>query len=161
PREAVVVVSVNRNPTPNAADVAGKLPPRPPEEFEVATVKLSPPNATPKGIIRQGRLDIEGVPLDRLIQLAWDINNPQQVAGIPKAASVAYSITAKAPVPEGATSEQEVDEDTLRRMLRTLLIGRFQMKTHMEDRLVEGYVLTAPNPKMPKGDPADRAECKE
>jgi len=162
PMDAMVVVSINRNPTPNAPGVTGKLPPRPPEDFEVAILKPSPPDATSKGIVQRGRVDVEGIPLQQLVQLAWELSNPDMIVGLPKsAASTTYSITAKAPIPEGAKSEQEVDEDDLRHMLRTLLIERFQMKAHMEDRPVEGYVLTAANPKLPKADPADRSECKE
>ena len=46
-------------------------------------------------------------------------------------------------------------------MLRNLLADRFKLATHMEDRMVEGYTLTAPKPKLEKADPSNRTECKE
>lgn len=161
PLPVVVVDSVNRNPTPNAPDIVTKLPPPPATEFEVAIVKLSAPDSPSRARIQGGRVDAEGVPLLTLIQFAWDVTE-QMVSGLPKfAESNRLSITAKAPIPEGATSEQDVDDVTLRLMLRNLLIERFKMKTHMEDKLVEGYVLSAPKPKLEKADPSNRTECKE
>jgi uncharacterized protein (TIGR03435 family) len=49
----------------------------------------------------------------------------------------------------------------LRQMLRNLLADRFQMKAHMEERPVEGYVLSAIKPKLQKADPSNRTGCKE
>lgn len=161
PLPVMVVESVNRNPTPNAPGVTTKLPPPPAAEFEVAIVKRSPPDGPSRAMIQNGRVDAEGVPLRTLIQFAWELTE-QMIAGLPKFAdSNRYAITAKAPIPEGATSEQEVDDITLRLMLRNLLIERFSMKTHMEERPVEGYVLTAVKPKLEKADPSNRTECKE
>src|SRR5205085_1052228 len=39
PLPVLLVDSVNQTPTPNAPDVASKIPPPPPAEFEVATIK--------------------------------------------------------------------------------------------------------------------------
>jgi uncharacterized protein (TIGR03435 family) len=51
-------------------------------------------------------------------------------------------------------------------MLRALLIDRFKIKFHYEDRLVNAFTLTASKPgtntvKMKKADPANRASCRE
>jgi uncharacterized protein (TIGR03435 family) len=46
-------------------------------------------------------------------------------------------------------------------MLRALLIDRFQMKTHYENRPTNAYSLVAVKPKLKKGDPAVRASCEE
>ena len=54
-----------------------------------------------------------------------------------------------------------VDDDELMLMLRALLVDRFKLTTHMEDRPVQANVLTAPKPKLQKANPANRTECKE
>jgi uncharacterized protein (TIGR03435 family) len=51
--------------------------------------------------------------------------------------------------------------EDLRQMLRALLIDRFKMKTHVEDRPVSAYTLIAVNPKLRKADPLSRTRCKE
>jgi uncharacterized protein (TIGR03435 family) len=97
-----------------------------------------------------------------MIELAWDLNNDQMMAGVPKFADITrYSVTAKAPVTVTAINGQEADADTLRLMLRALLAERFKLATHMEDRPVEGYTLTAPKPKLKKAEPSNRTECKD
>jgi uncharacterized protein (TIGR03435 family) len=46
-------------------------------------------------------------------------------------------------------------------MLRALIVDRFKMTTHMEDRPVTAYKLTAVKPKLNKADPANRTAWKE
>ena len=46
-------------------------------------------------------------------------------------------------------------------MLRSLLIERFQIKWHMEERPVPGFIILADNPRMTKSDPARRTRCFE
>jgi uncharacterized protein (TIGR03435 family) len=45
-------------------------------------------------------------------------------------------------------------------MLKTLLADRFEMKSHMEDRPVDGYTLVAAGPHLKKADPENRTGCK-
>ena len=49
PTPVLVVEQVNAKPTANVADVAAKLPPAPPMEFEVADIKPVDPNARRTG----------------------------------------------------------------------------------------------------------------
>ena len=46
-------------------------------------------------------------------------------------------------------------------MLKALLIDRFKMKAHFEDRPVNAYTLVAAKPKLKKADPSERAGCKQ
>jgi uncharacterized protein (TIGR03435 family) len=163
PMKVLVVDSVSQKPTPNAPDVASKIPPPPPTEFEVAIVKPSAPDATgQRGNIQNGRLDIQNFPLKQLIGLAWDLpNNDDMMVGLPKSAdSARFDVTAKVAT-AGPVRAQDVDFDTLRLMLRGLLIERFKLKAHMEDRPVSAYTMTATKQvKLQKADPENRTNCK-
>jgi uncharacterized protein (TIGR03435 family) len=46
-------------------------------------------------------------------------------------------------------------------MLRSLVVEKFQMKWHMEDRPMPAYELIADSPKMAKADPTRRTRCFE
>ncbi|HUI82242.1 MAG TPA: TIGR03435 family protein [Bryobacteraceae bacterium] len=156
----IVVESVNEKPTDNPPGIAASLPPPPPAEFEVATVRPSMAGATNiMGKLEHGRLDVQNFPLKNLVMVAWDLNTDDLLAGLPKfAESARFDITAKAPPPPPGA---EVDIDDLRLMLRALLADRFELKTHMEQRPVDGYVLSAVKPKLQKADPSNRTGCKE
>jgi len=155
-----VVDSVNPKPTENAPGVTTNLPALPPPEFEVATIKPSKPGTTnQRGNLQHGRVDVENFPLKTLIMIAWDINADELLAGAPKfLESSRFDITAKAPPPAPGT---ETDFEDLRVMLRALLKERFELKTHMEEQQVDGYVLSALKPKLQKADPSNRTGCKE
>src|SRR5262249_34480972 len=138
----IAVESVNRTPTDNPAGVKASLPPPPPQEFEVATIRPSKPdNTNTRARFEHGRIDAENVPLKLWIQFAWDLSGDELIVGAPKFTETAhFDITAKAPAqPAGA----DVDEDDLRHMLRALIEDRFKLKTHFEERPVDGYVLSS------------------
>ena len=46
-------------------------------------------------------------------------------------------------------------------MLQALLVDRFKLKAHLEDRPVSAYTLIAVNPKLRKADPLSRTRCTE
>jgi len=166
PLPVIVVDSANEKPSDNPADVTTALPPPPPAEFEVADIKPSPPgvNVTGGGLLPGGRVELHGAPLKLLIQVAWNIDNPDDLlAGAPKFVdSAKFDVIAKASsVTTGPASAQQIDIDALRLMFQALLIDRFKMKVHYEDRPVNGYVLTAGKPKLQKADPANRTGCHE
>jgi hypothetical protein len=83
--QVLVVDRVNRQPTPNAPDATSKIPPPPPTEFEVATIKPSAPDAAGQRFnVQNGRVDIQNFYLKRLIQIAWDLNdNDEMISGLP------------------------------------------------------------------------------
>jgi uncharacterized protein (TIGR03435 family) len=162
PLPVLYVESLNQTPTPNAPGIASKIPPPPPTEFEVATIKPSAPDARGRnGRLQNGRLDVENFTLKQLIQIAWDLNdNDEMIVGLPKSAETNhYDIAAKA-VSIG-TSSEDIDFDTLQLMLRGLLAERFGLKVHMEDRPVTAYTMTATKQvKLQKADPDNRTSCK-
>jgi uncharacterized protein (TIGR03435 family) len=151
------VDSVNQKPTANSPGVAEKLHlPPPPTEFEVADLKPSAPDF--RGMMLRiqpgGRVNIQGVPVKFLIEQAWDLTD-DMVAGMPKWMDTdRYDIVAKAPV-------ADVDIDEMWTMLRALVVERFQLATHIEQRPLTAYTLVAVKPKMKKADPASRTKYKE
>jgi uncharacterized protein (TIGR03435 family) len=157
PMPVIVVDSVNQKPSANSPDVAEKLHiAPPPTEFEVADLKPAPPDF--RGMMLQiqpgGRVNIQGVPLKFLIEQAWNLTD-EMLAGAPKwMDSDRYDIVAKAPV-------ADVDIEDLWTMLRALIVERFQLTTHTEDRPVTAYTLVAVKPKMKKADPTSRTKYKE
>ncbi len=164
PMPVIYVDSVNQKPTDNPPGVTTGLPPPPPTEFEVADIKPSDPDAKGQnGRIQNGRLDLQNFPLRDLITIAWDINNDLLAGGPKFLESARYDVVAKAAaVTGGPANAQQVDIDTLRLMLRGLLIERFKMQTHMEDRPVSAYTLSSTGkPKLTKADPSNRTGCKE
>jgi uncharacterized protein (TIGR03435 family) len=93
--------------------------------------------------------------------------NPQsqQVAGLPKwlaadSRSDYLSLVAKAPagtVPDGVSTAQT--QEVLNGMLRALLIERYKLAFHYEDRPMDAYTLVALKPKLTKADPSNRTGC--
>ena len=59
-----------------------------------------------------------------------------------------FNIVAKAPIPITSPAPDE----NYHVMLRNLLVDRFKMITHYEDRLVDVYTLVAAKPKLTKAD---------
>src|SRR2546425_2550913 len=109
--------------------------------------------------MQNGRLDAQGLPLKYLIMLAWELNGDELLAGAPKwVDSAHFDIVAKAPT---AGPGGQGDFESLRLMLRALLVDRFKITTHMEDRPGTAYTLMAVKPKLQKADPSNRTKCKE
>ena len=163
---AIVVDAATAQFTPNPADVNKRLPPLPPPQFEVAVLKPSPPDATqPRAQLRPtGQVDASAAPLNRVFGLAWSLpdNFLAQFLVAPKwIETYRIDVTARAFADTNPANNAQADEDLVRMMLRSLLIERFQIKWHMEDRPVPGFTIVADGPKMTKGDPAKRTRCFE
>ena len=157
PLPVIVVDSVTEKPSANLSDIADKLHlPPPPTEFEVADLKPTGPDFR-GGMIqiqRGGRVNIAGIGLKFLIEQAWNVTDDMLV-GAPKWMETdRYDVVAKAPV-------ADVDIDDLWMMVRALLVERFKMVTHTEDRPTTAYTLVAVKPKMQKADPNSRTKYKE
>jgi uncharacterized protein (TIGR03435 family) len=118
-----------------------------------------------------GRVSITGLPMRTLILQAWGINNDMLV-GAPKwFDNSRFDIIAKAPansIPIGvlpanapAGLQPPLDADTVWVMIRALLIDRFKIVSHMEERPAAAYDLVAAKPHMKKADPASRTKWTE
>jgi uncharacterized protein (TIGR03435 family) len=160
----LLVDSVSQKPTDNPSGVAASIPAPPPTEFDVAEIKLSPPDVpTNARLLPGGRIEIAGSTLKFIMQFAWDINMDDLVAGTPKwYDDTKDSIVAKTTTAvSGPASNPNVDVDDLKAMLRALVTERFKLKTHYEDRPVTAYTLLVDKPKLAKADPANRTGWKE
>ena len=163
PLPVVVVDSVNRKPTDNVPGVTQKLP----ElrlEFEVADIKLSTQEKpTAPKFTAGGRMEVKGVTLIALIQHAWglDTYDNDLISGGPKwLESERFDILAKATPPEGPASSLK-DDDSLRAMLRNMLVDRFKLAVHNEEKPVSVFALSADKPKLKQADPSGRSKCSE
>ena len=170
PTPVLLVDRVNENPTPNAPGVEQQLPPRQ-LEFEVADLKPSRPDIRPDERLMRvtpaGGIDFVGIPLAIIMTSGWDIDfdHPERIANLPKwTESALFDLHAKR---TAATSGPPlaiggfIDDDE-RLMVRALLVERFGIKWHTEDRMVDAWSL-APGksaPKMKRGDASKRPSCK-
>jgi uncharacterized protein (TIGR03435 family) len=162
PTPVMVVDSVYEKPGENPPGTADILPVLPtPTEFEVASVKPAEPGG--RGMVNfrtqpGGRFTTQGIPLRMLVNQAF-LANQDQVVGLPAFADTErFDINAKAPGDAGMSPG--VDREAIAPMLRALLVDRFKMTYHTEDRQMPAYTLVAGKPKMKKADPASRTFCK-
>ncbi len=167
PRPVLLVDSASRQPTPNVAGMEKLLPPQPLPTFEVATIKPSKPGARGNGNISGGTVDFTGAPLRLLIDLAWDLNENDRsgrVVGPAWMEDEKFDILAKVAPEAGGrplVGDMPMDIYEVELMLRALLVERFQMKAHMEDRPIDAFTLSAANPKLKPADPSVRTACTE
>jgi len=128
-------------------------------------VKLTPPDVQNQRFQIQpsGRVDIENFDLKFIIQQLWQISG-DMIVGAPKwLDEVKVSITAKAPSTALVNGQNgpPIDIDTLIAMIKNLVEERFKLQTHMEERPMNAYTLTAAKPKMKPADPNGRIKCAE
>ena len=166
PTPVIIVEQANATPTSNSPNVATKLPPSRPLEFEVADIKPVDPNARRTGGqigVSPGRVNLPGIPLKLVIMLAWNLPTVQsdQLAGAPKwIDSANFDIIGKLPSDLAPTGGTSVPLQELGPALQALLIDRLKMKVHFENRSVDAYTLIAVKPKLKKADPSTRTGCK-
>lgn len=120
-------------------------------EFEVASVKPSPPSGGVRffgsRVYPGGRVVIGNAKLELLIQYAFDVQ-PFQVSGGPawmRDYQCRYEIEARPPS-TSKSSQENLSSPNLnpeqREMLQSLLIDRFQLQFHRETRQGPLYLLT-------------------
>lgn len=102
-----------------------------------------------------------------LINFAWDLspNNKDAIAGAPPWLDTDhFDIQAKAAgedLAEADSGDPQIEFEELRQMLRQLLIDRFAIQTHMEDRPLDAYTFEAVSPKLKPANPSERTKCDE
>lgn len=164
PTPVVVVDSVNERPTSNLPGVT-ETPPTWTMKFDVADIRPAGPGARCCNVGTQAggqvRLDMT---LKALIQEAWGDLSHSRIIGGPKSIDeYQWVVVARMPTTDlaGIGVGNGVDLNTMRMMLRSLLIDRFKLEAHEETRLVDGYALVAAKPKLRKADPSNRPGCNE
>jgi uncharacterized protein (TIGR03435 family) len=175
PMPVIVVDKVNQKPTENSPEALKSFPPLP-KEFEVASLKPTAPDAAggrgggggPRPDIKNGRLYLPGITLKNLIVVGWDLNGDEKLVGAQSWMDEdRYDILAKAPagVAIGDLTPSRtgipVNIDALRPMIQALVVERFKLVAHMEDRPLNSYTLVAVKPKLKKADPTSRTRWQE
>lgn len=164
PTPVIVVDHVNQRPSPNPPDAAHLLPVIP-TEFEVAQVKPSLAGAPEGGgVMPGGRIDMLGNTMKDFIKFAWNIDDRDDdtLIGGPKWLDAdRFDIVAKASTTQLPTG-QLVDVDTLRPMMKALLIDRFQLQTHTGEEPIDVYALEAVKrgARLTKTAPSRRSNCR-
>lgn len=164
PLPVIVVDRVNEKPIESSPETMRKLP-RTPTEFEVGAIRPSAPDEKPyERILPNGEVDLRAAALKELILYAWDIAGAEglndELLIAPKWIETArFDVIAKA-VAEKPTDAPPLDEGALRVMMRNLLLSRFRMAVHYEERPVTAYSMTAAKPKFTRSDPSVRTSCK-
>lgn len=141
-------------------------------EFEVAEIKPEDPKHPTPGcssvsVQPGGRVRID-MTLKGLIGEAWgDISHDRIIGPAALKSSTCWEVVAKAPVQPGGVAGWSgpvwngLDIDSMRRMLRSLVIERFGLVAHMKETSVDGYYLLAAKPKLRRADPSNRPGCSE
>jgi uncharacterized protein (TIGR03435 family) len=169
PQQVLAVESVNEQPTADPPGAAAALPPLPAPQFEVAAIEWPCHDNMSIGLRFEpgGRVTATCEALGSLIRQAWGLAPFQQPEGVTKVFGPSgrkYDISIAAKAPEGVALDPQHSQqarDILNAMLRSLLIDRYKMAVHYEDRPVDAYTLVASKPKLTKADPANRTGCKQ
>ena len=149
----VLVVDKVTKPVDESVAAAAKKP----AEFEVAEVRASKPG-TPMRFNSQpgGRVEMSGVPMRRLLMMAFDLREEDRIVGLPKSADTdLYDIIAKGP-------SFESNPDAFPQMMRALLVERFKLATHDDVQPAAVLALTVGKrgQKLKESDGTERAACK-
>jgi uncharacterized protein (TIGR03435 family) len=182
PSGVLIVDSVNEFPIPDTAETSRAIGNLMPSQFEVASVKMSDPDLSSPGrlvlpsmkVNAGGGIVYTNVLFSTLMDMAFAdeiggrIVTADRIAGIPESLRRArFDIAAKPPArgSPGASApdpppagQSPLDNDAAMRMLRALLIERFDIQYHVEVRESNGYRLVAANPKMRSADPTERTK---
>jgi uncharacterized protein (TIGR03435 family) len=165
PEPVLIVESVDRQPSPNSPDLAAAMPRPPAPEFEVASLKPCnvPSNQALLRFLPGGRVNATCMDLAYLIRQAWNVPTFGELAGAPKWLTASPNwVTIDAKAPAGIAAKPQLNaqaKDLLDEMLRSLLLDRYKMKVHYEDRPVAAPTLIAVKPKLTRADPVNRTGC--
>ena len=159
PTAILAVDHVNEKPFDNPPGAEAALPPPPRPQFEAATIKPTDPALDGMKLQLTPNVNLAGLTLSYLIQTIWFITS-EMIVGAPKWLDAdRWDIVGK--VTAAPDTAPRTDLDSMIVMVRDLIEDRFRLKTHIEDRVIPAWTLTALNPKLRKADPASRTGCKE
>ena len=164
PLPMLVVDSVREQPTPNLPDIDKRLPPPPPAKFEVAVIRPSKEGAGGFTQIDNSQVNAKGITLYELIGYAWRLNQHDKAEYVnePKwLETTRFDLNTKVSTADLGSNASLRDDDDLRHMVQALLIERFNLKVHMEERPLDAYTLLAVSPKLHQADPTARTRCTE
>jgi uncharacterized protein (TIGR03435 family) len=124
-----------------------------PLSFEVADVKINKSGSQEMfADLQNGRVSVRNAPMKLLITAAWHIP-PDALEGGPRWIEIdRFDVVAKAAA--------SASEDELRLMLRTLLIERFKLTVHTDQKAMPAYVMTVGKggPKLQQSEAAKPGE---
>jgi len=117
-----------------------------PLAYDVVSVR---PNKSSDGMMRFGdhgdRYSATNIPLDMLLQYAYNLKTPNQISGLPGwADSARFDIEAKMDEAASATLKnlpREEANEQRRQMMQGLLSDRFQLKVHRATKELPTYAL--------------------
>ena len=124
--DRIVAVALILNCPLSQAQAPGQLP-----EFEVASIKPDKTNERMYYGLRNDSLTVRNIAVKGLIQIAYGKREFQITGGPRWITSERFDIDAKAAPSQRATPD----------MLKSLLVGRFQLKLHRETRKTSVYSL--------------------
>jgi uncharacterized protein (TIGR03435 family) len=130
--------------------VRGLLPaqqtPKAPLTFAVATIKPSAPDAVAATQIRGNRFATEGTTFVDVFKYAYNVH-PEQVVGGP-----GWLRTEKFDILADPETEKRPSSDQMKAMVQQLLVERFHLVMHHEQKILSVYALvkTADTPKLTK-----------
>jgi len=128
----------------------GQLPaqqtPAVPPTFPVATIKPSAPDAVALTQIRGNRFATEGTTFIDVFKYAYSVQ-PDQVVGGPE-----WLRTQKFDILADPETEKRPSSDQMKALVQQLLVERFHIVMHKEQKMLPVYVLvkTADTPKLTK-----------
>jgi uncharacterized protein (TIGR03435 family) len=150
PINAIVVTHVNAAPSEEPAKSTGT-----PARFEVAEVHPSKSATGRQGLsaLPAGEVQILGDTLRELIILAFEVRADRVTGGPKWLDSDRFDVFAKSP--------DAMSPHALSAMLKTLLIERFQLQTHTEERPSPVFALVTQkdSPKLKVSDGTARSQC--
>src|SRR3984885_11750503 len=116
------------------------------QTFAVATIKPSAPNAGPLTQIRGNRFATEGTTFIDVFKYAYSVQ-PDQVVGGP-----AWLRTEKFDILADPETEKRPSSDQMKAMVQQLLVERFHVVMHREQKVLPVYALmkTTDTPKLTK-----------
>ncbi len=151
PTPGLTVERASRTPSANPPGVLEKLG-APPTEFEVASIRRSPPDAKRNTVMTGGRFEVYGMNVRDLIALAYNVE-PDWIRGADKwIETERFDIRAKS-VPTASS-------DAIRGLVQAMLTERFRLKIHRENQPVPVFALNPGRHKMKEADPESRSTCK-